>query len=77
MPMDKQNIYPCCALCGQIPPGGLHDGLRIMGSFICSACESELSHLDESDPRYRHYVRLIQSAFHEPLHQAIIRYTQV
>lgn len=71
----QNNIYPCCALCGQIPPGGLHDGLRMLGSFICSQCEAELIHLDENDPRYAHYVKLLQQAFKRGFNQAIVRYT--
>ncbi len=72
---NRNNIYPCCALCGQIPPGGLHDGLHMLGSFICSECEAELISLDENDPRYAHYVALLQNAFKGRMHQAIVRYT--
>lgn len=77
MANKQNNIYPCCALCGRIPPGGLHDGLRLMGSFICSNCEAELINLDENDPRYTHYVHILQQAFQEPMHHAIHRYTLV
>ncbi len=76
MTNHKNNIYPCCALCHQIPSGGLHDGLRIMGRFICSDCERTLVALPCDDERYGHFVQLLKTAFH-PFESTIQRYTSV
>lgn len=65
--MTKNNIFPQCSLCGQVPEGGLHDGLRVMGQFICSSCESELTDLKDDDPRYGQLVALINKAFAKPI----------
>ncbi len=35
------KLYPTCYRCGQVPPRGLYDGLRIRGRFFCSSCEHE------------------------------------
>lgn len=67
--MTTNNIYPRCALCNEVPPGGLHDGLRLMGQFICTDCESELIHLSADDPRYAKFIALVNAAFARPMHQ--------
>lgn len=74
---NRQNkIYPLCALCGQVPSGGLHDGLRIMGKFICSDCESTLCTLECDDPRYHHFAALLKDAFWSSAND-VRRFTQV
>lgn len=35
------KLYPTCHRCGEVPPLGLYDGLRIRGRFFCSSCERE------------------------------------
>jgi len=48
----KDNIIPKCFICGEVPMGGIRDGLYIGRKFICSSCENKIVSTNTSDAEY-------------------------
>lgn len=46
------KIYPKCTICNGVPSGGLYDGIRLAGRFICSHCERDIVTADMRSSRY-------------------------
>jgi len=54
------NTYPKCTFCKAVPSGGLYDGIRLAGSFICSSCERDIISADMRSPRYEENIQKVR-----------------
>lgn len=46
------KVCPKCYICGRLAPGGLYDGFRLSGKFVCSICENKILLADSTDDTY-------------------------
>jgi len=49
-------LLPRCALCDQVPEGGIRSGVKVKNAFICDACQAELLIIDVGSQRYNSIV---------------------
>ena len=39
------QVLPCCVVCGEVPRGGIADGIFVRKRFICVECEARLAEM--------------------------------
>jgi len=45
-------LLPRCLVCGEVPAGGIRDGLKLKRGFICSCCEQKIVNLQPGSTDY-------------------------
>lgn len=46
------RLLPCCSVCGQVPPEGIHGGIKIKKFFLCRECERTILTVEIGSPEY-------------------------
>ena len=42
----EASLLPHCIICGEVPEGGIMDGIFGQGQFLCTGCEQDIVALD-------------------------------
>ncbi len=61
---DNQKIavlLPRCVICEQVPLGGIREGIKIRGGFICSHCEKTIVAMDAGSSNYNQILHKIRT----------------
>lgn len=60
-PGSRQGVLlPRCALCEQVPEGGIRCGVKVKKAFICDACQAELLVIDVGSQQYNRIVNKVR-----------------
>jgi hypothetical protein len=52
---------PRCVICEQVPLGGIREGIKIRGGFICSHCEKTIVAMDAGSSNYNQILHKIRT----------------
>ncbi|MDR3269890.1 MAG: sigma factor G inhibitor Gin [Peptococcaceae bacterium] len=55
------TILPVCCHCGNVPRGGLYNGIRLRRRFICRACECRLLRTEQNSPDYLEFMATMRA----------------
>jgi len=55
------NLLPRCLVCGEVPAGGIRDGLKLKMGFICTECEKKIVHLEVGSSAYEDIIEKIRA----------------
>jgi len=50
------KLLPRCLICGEVPEGGIRDGLKLKKGFICGGCERKIVYLEPGSLEYEDIV---------------------
>lgn len=46
------KLLPRCLVCGEVPAGGIRDGLKLKKGFICTGCERKIVDMQPGSTDY-------------------------
>ena len=49
---ETAKILPRCLICGEVPAGGIRDGIKMKKGFICSHCERIIVSMEPGSKEY-------------------------
>lgn len=49
---EMGKVLPRCLICGEVPAGGIRDGIKMKRGFICGECERKIIGLQPGSLEY-------------------------
>jgi len=60
---EMGKVLPRCLICGEVPAGGIRDGIKLKKGFICGGCESKIIGLQPGSQEYEGIIGKLKTMF--------------
>lgn len=58
---EMGKLLPRCLVCGEVPAGGICDGLKLKMGFICTECEKKIVDLQPGSSAYEDIIEKLKA----------------